>query len=270
LVCALVAAMVGASPADSLDGYAGFASPGRTPAVFAPGLISTDSYEFAVTFTPDMGEMYFTRRSDPGPNHIFVARVVGGELQAPVRAGFSASGGQYEPCVAPDGGAVYFGEGVEIMVSHRNGDQWAAPQPLPGEVNGGFAMAACVDAAGNLHFTGNTGLMEARRHGDGYHPAVSLGPQFERPAGGSAHGSLAPDGTYLVFDSQGRSEGMGRTDLYVSFREGDSWGEPKHLAGLNTSGTDMCASISPDGRFLFFSRDGDIWWVDAAVVQQNR
>jgi hypothetical protein len=30
---------------------------------------------------------------------------------------------------------------------------------------------------------------------------------------------------------------------------------------------EMCPSLSPDGRFLFFSRDGDIYWVDAEIIQ---
>jgi hypothetical protein len=26
-----------------------------------------------------------------------------------------------------------------------------------------------------------------------------------------------------------------------------------------------CQMLSPDGRYLFFTRDGDIYWVDASV-----
>jgi hypothetical protein len=28
--------------------------------------------------------------------------------------------------------------------------------------------------------------------------------------------------------------------------------------------------LSPDGRYLFFTRDGDIYWVDAAVIEKTK
>lgn len=266
-----VLATTTSSANDEAAGFAGFDAPGTTPQIFAPGLISSDAYEFAVTFTPDMTEMYLTRRSDPGPNQIFMARVTAEGLQGPTPVSFCGSDGPYEPSIAPGGKTFYFGQGIQIMACQRNDDGWSAPQALPEAVNGGFAMSMCADAAENLYFTGNDGLVVARRNVDGYHAAETLGPNFGRAAGGSAHGYISPDGSFLVFDSQGRSDGLGRADLYVSFRTADGgWTEPRNLEALNTKGTDMCPSISPDGQFLFFSRDGNIWWVDASVLKLCR
>jgi hypothetical protein len=254
--------------AQSSTGYAGFETPGFTAEVFAPGLISTDAYEFAVTFTPDMAELYLTRRLDPGPNQIVMSRLVGGQLQEPVPASFDGPG-HYEPSVAPDGKTVYFGEGISIMSCTRQGAEWSMPALLPESINGGFAMSMCADGEGHLYFTGQNGLVVSRRQNGVLTPPVSLGPQFERTAGGSAHGYIAPDGSYVVFDAQGRSDVKGRADLYVSFRDADrGWTTPKNLITLNTTGNEMCPSVSPDGRFLFFCRDGDIWWVDAAILHQ--
>ena len=270
--CGLTMLVIGvAVAADTSSGLAGFQEPGNTPQVFAPGLISTEAYEFAVTFTPDMSEMYLTRRADPEPNKIIMARVLEKGLEFAVPPPFRGAGDQFEPCVAPDGMGIYFGEADRLVVSRRDGGSWSTPEVLPNAVNSGFAMAICVDARGDLYFTGRDGLMVARRDGNGYRAAESLGPYFTRAEGGSAHGYIAPDGSYLVFDSQGRSDTKGRSDLYVSFHTaGNGWTEPKNLDVLNTVGTDMCASVSPDGRFLFFSRDGDIWWIDAAVLQIYR
>lgn len=257
--------------AETATGFAGFMAPDNTPQVFAPGVISTDSYEFAVTFTPDMSEMYLTRRTDPGPNQIVVAGITSEGIQAPVPASFSMKGGQFEPCIAPDGEAIYFGDGDKIVVSRKVDGHWSTTEELPDEVNSGFAMAICVDANGDFYFTGSDGLMVVRNEGNGYHAAESVDPHFTRAAGGSAHGYIAPAGDCLVFDSQGRGDAKGRADLYVSFRaEGGGWTEPRNLEALNSEGTEMCASVSPDGRFLFFSRDGDIWWVDAGVLELYR
>jgi hypothetical protein len=30
------------------------------------------------------------------------------------------------------------------------------------------------------------------------------------------------------------------------------------------------AIVSPDGRYLFFTNEGDIYWVDAEIIQQLR
>ncbi len=259
------------SPANESVIFAGLNEPGTTPELFAPGQISTDAYEFAITFMPDMSELYLTRRKDPGPNRIVMAHVVDGEIQPTTRASFSQGNGQFEPCVAPDGAAIYFGVEDKIVVSRLVDGEWSAPEELPEAVNGGFAMAIGVDAEGDLYFTGSNGIMVAKRAGNELLAAESLGPHFARSAGGSAHGYIAPDGDLIIFDSQGRNDGKGRSDLYVSFKTDDSeWSEPRNLSALNTEATEMCASLSPDGRFLFYSRDGNIWWVSATVLDGYR
>lgn len=260
-----------AADADVAPGYAGFEAPGNVPTVFAPRLISTAAYEFAITFTPDMRELYLTRREDPGPNRILVARVDGDSLRPPVPASFSNENGEYEACVSPDGTRIYFKQNGRIGFCTLTDDGWSAVQPLPPEVNQDGAMALWVDSDGNLYFTRNGGLVVVRPDGDGYREAEPLGSHFQLPAGDAAHGFVAPDGSYVIFDSQLRSEGKGRADLYLSRRNPDgSWASPANMEVLNTAGTEMCANISPDGRFLFFSRDGDVYWVDASVIEQYR
>ena len=42
-------------------------------------------------------------------------------------------------------------------------------------------------------------------------------------------------------------------DLYLSYREGESWTEPISLSMLNTEASDLAARLSPDGKTLYFS-----------------
>ena len=42
--------------------YLGQKPPGMTPIQFAPGLVSTEIYEYDGAFTPDMKSFYFIRR----------------------------------------------------------------------------------------------------------------------------------------------------------------------------------------------------------------
>ena len=36
---------------------------------------------------------------------------------------------------------------------------------------------------------------------------------------------------------------------------------------INSEGYEGIATVSPDGKYLFFNRDNDIYWVDAALIQ---
>ena len=97
---------------------------------------------------------------------------------------------------------------------------------------------------------------------------------------------VAPDGSYIVLTSD-RPGGHGNGDLYVSFRDPSSgaWGEPVNLGPqINTADTDYCPMITPDGRYLFFSRRvsdpidsgwegviaGEVYWVDTTVIERLR
>jgi outer membrane protein OmpA-like peptidoglycan-associated protein/tetratricopeptide (TPR) repeat protein len=79
--------------------------------------------------------------------------------------------------------------------------------------------------------------------------------------------SLSPDGLYLFFTSCGRPDSFGRCDIYLSHKEGNSWGVPFNLGNkVNSIYWDSQPAISPDGSTLYFvsNRPGgygsyDIW-----------
>ena len=85
-------------------------------------------------------------------------------------------------------------------------------------------------------------------------------------------GFIAPDESYIIFYwySPTNREGVG---LYISFRrENSSWAEGKNMGPLFNAPTESCtqaASLSPDGKYLFFLRryDEAIYWVDAKVIE---
>ena len=92
-----------------------------------------------------------------------------------------------------------------------------------------------------------------------------MAPRSTRP-GGNIDPFIAPDQSWLIFASE-RPGGYGAADLYVSFRRPDgTWGEPKNLGpSVNTAGSEYTPMLSPDGRYLFFTRGrfgDDIYWVD--------
>ncbi|RIV31634.1 hypothetical protein D2V08_12805 [Flagellimonas lutimaris] len=100
----------------------------------------------------------------------------------------------------------------------------------------------------------------------------------------TAHPYIAPDESYLIWDSE-REEGYGGADLYISFRQKDgSWGKAINLGEkINTKLWENGARVTPDGKFLTFSRSEEIvrkdgtsyWagngqWVSTQVIENLR
>jgi len=44
--------------------------------------------------------------------------------------------------------------------------------------------------------------------------------------------------------------------------------DPKAGVSSPKSG-ENCQMLSPDGRYLFFIRDADIYWIEAAVIEKT-
>ena len=93
------------------------------------------------------------------------------------------------------------------------------------------------------------------------------------------HPFIAPDESYLLWDAK-REDGFGDSDIYISFRQKDgSWGAALNLGNeINTGAWEASASVTPDGKYIFFSRNMgsdnyenvDIFWVDAGVIETLR
>jgi hypothetical protein len=263
--------------------YLGQEPPGLEPRVFAPGVISTAGcLEFSITFSPDGKEIFFTRRKDPGGrNTLMVSRREKEGWTSPEEAAFAKGYASNEPHITPDGRKLYFG-------CHR--------QP-PGESKPRYAIWVTEQAGGEwgearLH--GNGMFVSSSRDGDLYMTDISgeagegiirypfregtygkpewLGGGVNAPKPG-AHAFIAPDKSFIVFDSYLRPGGQGgEGDLWVCFRNEDGgWGEAFNLGdGVNTPGTNFCPSLSPDGKYLFFCSGRDICWVSSEVIYRLR
>ena len=85
-----------------------------------------------------------------------------------------------------------------------------------------------------------------------------------------AHPSLSKDGKKLYFISD-MPGGQGETDIYVSTKDGNTWGAPVNLGKeINTPGKEMFPVIADDGT-LYFSRDGrmGLGGLDIYVASNN-
>jgi hypothetical protein len=61
-----------------------------------------------------------------------------------------------------------------------------------------------------------------------------------------------------------------RDDLFASYLLKDgTWSQAVRLfERADPREYESCPTVSPDGRFLFFGRDHDIYWVRAAIIEE--
>jgi hypothetical protein len=79
-----------------------------------------------------------------------------------------------------------------------------------------------------------------------------------------AHPVIAPDGSYLIFDTGG-------PPARLCFRNDDgTWGEPIDLGAHGLNPKAPVSSVSPDGKYLFLSMGGDIYWVSTQLIEALR
>ncbi len=140
--------------------YFGQRLPGKTPEIFAPGIISTNALEYSITISKNGNEIYFSRRqSRKHVSQIFAYKYENDqwELEGPLLFGWDGSNS--EPNLSPDGDRLLFnsqrplGDETEVRgkvwyVEKANGD-WTTPKPV---LNGG-GMFATQANNGTIYLT---------------------------------------------------------------------------------------------------------------------
>lgn len=281
--------------------YFGQPVPGLIPELFAPGIVNTDAIEFNGVFSPDGNEFFFGRHV-AGVDTMFHSVFADGAWSEPVRLSVFLGEVSGDMAVSPDGRELYFlGEYPneyapehptwDIWVTHRIDGKWAPARVVPPPISTeAMEVYPVVVADGSLYFSSNrpgalggtrSDLYRAQRLGDGiFAEPVNVGPPINGEFG-TGDTFVAPDESYMIFSSR-RPPRVGNGDLFVSFRlDNGSWGKPIHLGDvINTDAHEFCPMVTPDGRYLFFSRlhggswetatGGDVCWVDARILDEFR
>ena len=273
LVCWLLGAAVSAEdPAPDL------LPPTDEPEVFAPDVVSLlgQAYrEGEVSVWPDNGRLIFSRFGPGIPDFtIFESSFVGGAWTNPVPTDLFEDSIAAEPGLAPDGTAVFFSlptSGVhgthEIYVIEQINDGWSEPQRL-------FrGLYPSVTHARTIYYTTYVGWKDhiaCRYVVDGQYASEQVigAPVYSTHE--DAHPCVAPDGSYVVFDSFTRPCD-GACKLFVSFHNDDrTWTEPANLGPVVGDLPAAMARVSADGTTLFFKADGDVYWIHTSAIETLR
>jgi len=254
--------------------YFGLASPGKTPALFSPEIVSTRRNERDFTISPAGNVMFFSMVL-PGNNLsvILYLRFDGFFWSEPKVTTFSGQYSDLEPAFSPDGNKLFFisnrpngrdknKDDYDIWYIENTDKGWSTPinvdAPVNTEKNEYYPS---VTSDGTLYFTadrkgsfGNEDIYYSRFENGQYMPPINIGGPVNTNFY-EFNAFIAPDESYLIFSSIGREDDLGEGDLYISHRVQDTtWTKPRNMGKpINSEKLDYCPFVSPDGKFLFFT-----------------
>src|SRR5882757_9003653 len=245
----------------------------NAPEIFASGVVST-GHEFGITFTPDGKEAYFSRAVAKQPIHIFHTRFVDGIWQVPEKISLSGdSWSDLDPFISPDGEHLFFistrpvhdGENtkknMDLWVADRSGAEWGSPRWIENVNSEGKEGSPSVTRDGTLYFfsdrqnSPNKNALYESKFLDGHYTVPVLLPASINSGTSDTSPFVSPDGKVLLFYST-RPGGLGKADLYVSFRKHGKWTAAVNLGPIvNSSDFNYNPVVSPDGQQFFFGRN---------------
>lgn len=262
--------------------YLGQKPPGLTPEIFAPGIISTPSaWEAAISFSPDGKEIFFTRREDiqGNENRIMYIAYTDGKWTTPKPPSFAKNIIEYETFISPDGKKIFYNSDRakpsgsnsvgEIWYSEKTPSGWSEGKYLTETINKGWIMFVTASMNNNLYFTAGFnrkfGIYKSVFKDGKYQEPEYLPDEINYLRG--AHPFISPDESYLIFDAQ--PEGMGKSELFISFKDKNGkWMKAvKFDKSINQTFTENIPYVSPDGKYFFFHRNNDIYWVSAKIIE---
>ena len=269
----------GGSPETTTDrgSYLGLKAPTSGAVVFAPGLVSRPGrYEYAMSIHPAGDRLLVTVEDPKEGASVHESRIRNGAWTTPQPVDLTGGdwSNEMEAFFSADGERVFFapfckGMDVRIWSADVTPTGFANPRPLGGPIARDPSFFPVQVEDGTLYYTNlaHRAVYRATLDND----EVTMVEPAGLELGGHAY--PAPDGSFIVLDSASL-DSEDQRDIFVAFRNDDgSWTTPRPLGpSVNTEHSETCPSLSPDGKFLFFSRynePGDlsnIYWVSSDVI----
>jgi len=211
--------------------YLGQTPPGDKPELFGPGIISSIwGIHSTAVFTPDGNEVTWAPMVEfPGEIYsrggLLMMKRINGRWTPPAWAPFSGPNGQDDvPFFSGDGKRMYF-------ISRR---------PLPGETQMGSEKIWLVD-----------------RTDGGWSEPRPLDPNVNSL---NMHWEFSLDRKGDVYFAGNAPGGLGMNDIYVARFVDGKYEKPVNAGPpVNSAAGEESPFIAPDGSYLLFSRQYDLW-----------
>ena len=288
-----VKANVGSETDNSMT-YFGQKLPGNTPELFAPNIISKPNrHEFGCTLSKDGSEFYFGV-DNKGVMEIHYSNLVDG-VWSPQKKLFESDSISYnDPMFSPDQKRLYFisnqtldgvstKEDIDIWYVERESktSEWSKPINLGLPVNSHLnEYYASFTNDGTIYFASKDKSEDAPRYAFDIYRSEYENGKFQQPEilpisintnRYEADVFISPDETYMIFCSI-RKNGLGQGDLYISFKdEAGNWSEAVNMGeSINTKKHELCPFVTPDGKYLFYTSNQDIYWVNTNILENYK
>jgi hypothetical protein len=261
--------------------YLGQKPPGKTPELFAPGIISRGMMERDIAITPDGKEIYYGLAFGRTFTIMFT-QLKDGKWSEPCVASFASDPNYYhfEPCLSADGNRIFFlttrpPKGKEpkprwtyqnIWAADRKPDgSWGEPYDPDTTINGNSQQYfPSITKDGTLYFTRvdqqtKKSIICRSRFENGKFSNVEKPPAKINQEGTSLYNAfIAHDESYLIACVDGRTNDLnpGKANYYVFFRDkNDNWSDGIPFGpDINIKGSNAMSSyVSPDGKYFFFA-----------------
>lgn len=263
--------------------------PTLTPKIFAKGFISKeDESEFGSVFNKK-ATAFFYGVDVGGSTEIRYSELIGNKWSEPKTILSHEKYGFNDPFLSPDEKRLYFiskraldGLGAkqdyDIWYVEKEGDQWSEPINAGEKINSQkneYYVSFTTD--GTMYFSSNKNAKANRDRNFDIYYSSRIDGEFMEPIKLNdsintkryeADVFIAPDERYMIFCSI-RKGGYGQGDLYISFKKDNgNWTHAKNMGeSINNEFHQLCPFVSKDGKYLFFTSNQDIYWVDAKIIE---
>lgn len=270
------------------NAYLGQTPPGNTPEVFARGIISTSYLEHsAPRFSPDETEVFWELVRLPmvegvsGKMIMTMKRTVNGWSKPTETKDF--------PVFTSDGERFYFSDLPQPSKNNMSTEKQGDSENLANYIHL-LAQYPALNYTRGLSIANNRNIyfmshLEGPMNGYGIYRAEFINGEYAEPEPlpSSINKAdflnwtpyIAPDESYLLFSSNRHNPDNDAGDLYISFRLTDgSWTNPVNLGEpINSPEQERFPMLSPDGKYLFFTRPTaeyhqDVFWVNAEIIEK--
>ena len=273
--------------------YLGQKTPGSTPEIFAPGIISDPDYTEVLDIDVTNPWRIHFYRDLPTMTLELTTKFKNGKWTTPSHALYFTEPNDSELSLFPDDNMTAIttnrsidGEGIstngfDIWIARETDDgrhrlRWLGP-----EINSkSHDSWASMTKDGNIYFysdreggKGSSDIYVTKLINGRYSKAENIGPPVNTQYG-EADPYVAQDESYIIFCSGSPlRERYGKADLFITFKKPDNyWSEPINMGwDINTAESETRPMLTQDGKYMFFSREHngtlDIYWVSTKIIE---
>ena len=264
--------------------YFNLPKPNTIPQDFNPSILDLDgSFKFNLEIKK-CDEVYFTTISSS--ENIYYSKKKNDSWSEPEIASFSDPNyNDADPFLTADGNRIYFiskrptsqeDENLDfnIWYADRENGKWAVPKPLPEPINSEEydEYFFSISNKGNAFFSSN------RPGGEGsfdiYTVTILGKDKFSEPENLGQPIStdkyefdpyISPDERFILFSINENNN----SSLYFSQKvKSGTWLRPQSLGDkINITNQDFAPSLSADGKYIFYSNNGKLKWVNVEFLK---